>query len=321
METGSSEVIAGRRPRIATATTLKTTPEQSFEFVSYHRHLGVDEIILFFDDPADVAAGALEGVEGVTVVRCDSAHWSKVAPEGNRPDRVPLRQIANQDWLLRTRSEDLDWLIFIDSDELVYAPDGLHESIVQEAEGLTILQLKVLEAVPPNPNVSRPFQEVSLFRVYNKKKNRKAKRLGLTAGFSKVNPKRFLRGHVSGKAIVKPNGVVREMGIHHPWAVDEEKFRKARSGTMWVLHYDAASFDDWKRKWRGRTEFGGHNSKDRQYQWDEFSRLDEQQDEDGLLEFYKSLYMLPKREIPFLRMLGLLRKIKLDPAWFGWSPK
>jgi len=320
MEKGPSDAIAGSRPRVATATVLKTTPEQTFEFVSYHRHLGVDEIILFFDDPTDVAADALEGVEGVTVFRCDAAHWSEVGPKGERPARVPPRQTANADWLLRTRSEDLDWIIFIDSDELVYAPDGLHESIARESAGLTVLQLRVLEAIPSHPNISRPFQDVSLFRVHNRKKYRKAKRLRLNTGFSKVEPRRFFRGHVSGKAIVKPNGVVRRMGIHRPREVDEERFRREPSGSMWVLHFDAASFDDWKRKWRGRSEFVGHGYSDRQYQWDEFVRLDEQQDDDGLLELYKKLYMLPKREIPFLRMLGMVRKIKLDPAWFGWSP-
>ncbi len=85
MEKGPSDAIAGSRPRVATATVLKTTPEQTFQFVSYHRHLGVDEIILFFDDPTDVAADALDGVEGVTVFRCDAAHWSEVGPKGESP--------------------------------------------------------------------------------------------------------------------------------------------------------------------------------------------------------------------------------------------
>jgi hypothetical protein len=305
------------RPRIATATTLKTSLQQSLEFAAYHHNLGVDEVILLFDDPADPAAEILSGKPGVTVIRCDNTHWSRDLGEKSRPEKVQQRQRANMNWLIRKRSSDLDWLVSIDSDELIWAPHGLHGTLPTEGADFSVLQLMPLEAVPASPTSTDPFREVSLFRAHRPERYETAHRLHVDSGFA--GPDEFLRGHIQGKPAIRLDGTVTEVRIHRAVGKDPERFRKGRSSGMRVLHFDSGSLDQWKSKWRNRQEFSRPRSdKHRTEQWDEFERLDSQGDEAGLERLYRDYFMLPKKEIPILRALGLLKRVRLDPTWFDW---
>ena len=51
--------------------------------VAHHQGLNPAHIWLFFYDPEDPAAEAMTGLAGVTVTRCDRAHWKRVL--GKRP--------------------------------------------------------------------------------------------------------------------------------------------------------------------------------------------------------------------------------------------
>lgn len=306
------------RQRVATATTLKTSPRQAAEFAAYHHNLGVDEVIMFFDDPTDPAAEMLSGKPGATVIRCDDSHWSRVIGKKGRPQKVQQRQAANMNWILRTRIVDLDWVIGIDSDELIWAPRGLHQSLAVEGEGLSVLQLPPLEAVPPNPVLSDPFQDVSLFRTHLPGRFPMAHRLRANSGF--IGPNEFLRGHIQGKPAIRLDGVVTGVRIHRAVEKDRKRFKKATSSDLRVLHFDSGSLEQWKTKWRNRGEFARpRNDKHRATQWDEFTRLDRADDQAGLERLYRRYFMIPRHEVPVLRTLGLLRRVRLDPALFEWS--
>lgn len=313
----SVSAVTGRI-RVGTATTLKTSLHQSLQFAAYHHHLGVDEVIMFFDDPEDLAAATLHGKPGITVIKCDSDHWNLLNHTRGRPETVQERQITNMNWLIQERAVDLDWIIHIDSDELIWAPDGLHRTLQNEGSKTSVLQLTTMEAVPPHPDLSDPFKEVTLFREHLPHRYPLAKRLHVGSGF--IDSEGFFRGHTQGKPAVRLDGVVTAVKIHRAVEMDKSRFTKKISEGMRVLHYDAGSFDQWLAKWRDRAGFArDRHSKGRRAQWDEFARLDRAGDEPGLRRLYKGYYMLPKREVPILRAMGLLRRVRLDPDWFDWD--
>jgi len=307
-----------RRPKIASVTTLKAPVDQVLQFAAYHHHLGLDEIILFFDDPEDSAIDAVKSKPGVTAIPCDDEHWHQVRDP--RPEFVQHRQLANVNWVLRERRHDLDWLIHIDSDELIYAPDGLKESVAVEDDGLSVLRLRPLEAIPPSPDMSDPFLEVRWFKQHDPKDpeaKSRAEKWGVASGFQ---GKRFLRGHTSGKIAVKLDGVVSRVLLHQPTIYDEQEMRSVTSSRLWVLHYDAGSFDQWYDKWHDRSGFEqsgfrGHRMKHLK----RFRKLDRAGDTAGLKKMYRDSHMLPKWQLPILQRLGLVRRVKLPKKNFCWE--
>ncbi len=295
-------------------TTLKADLDRVKQFVAYHRHLGVDEMMLFFDDPTDPAIGEIQHRPGVTAIACDEQYWRDL--EGSRPDVVQARQVANVNSVLRTRRDEFDWLIHIDSDELVHAPQGLAKTLKDEGAELSLLQMPVLEAIPADPDDEDPFRSTRLFRRHRPKLAEQARQLGAASGF---RGRTFLRGHAEGKPVVHLDGTVTRMKIHRAIEYDEARFKRGVSSNIRVLHYDAGSFRDWCAKWRNRGGFGKAAHKDhRLAQWDEFARLDALGDETGLRDLYRSYFMLPDEEIPILQSIGLVERVELNPTWFDW---
>lgn len=303
-----------RSVRTLTVTTLRVDVERVKEFVAYHRALGVDEMMLFFDDPSDPAIAVVRGVPGVTAIACDEGYWSDL--RGSRPPRVQGRQLANVNATLRSRRGEFDWLMHIDSDELIHAPLGLGATLKEEGAGLSLLQLPVLEAIPRDLDDRDPFRSTEHFRRHRPELEDRARELKAASGYMGSD---FLRGHVKGKPAVRMDGVVSRLRLHEADQYDEALFRAGTSEGIDVLHYDSGSFDDWCTKWRNRDGFGrtGHKGS-RLEQWDEFARLDALGDEVGLRDLYRRYFMIPAEELPVLRSIGLVQRVDLDPAWFDW---
>jgi hypothetical protein len=305
-----------RKPRVrtVTVTTLRTDVDRVKAFVAYHLRLGVDEMVLFFDDPEDPAMGEVQTLPGVTAVACDHEHWQSV--RGSRPKGVQARQVTNVNSVLSSRRGEFDWLLHIDSDELIHAPKGLARTLEREGSGLTLLQMPVLEAVPSDPQEQDAFRSTVLFRRHQPELEQRARELNAASGYQGST---FLRGHVQGKPAVRLDGVVTRLRIHRAAEYDRARFTKGVSRDIHVLHYDAGSFSDWCTKWRDRDRFSraGHQEA-RIAQWDEFVRLDALGDEAGLRALYHSYYMLPPEEIPILESIGLVERVDLDPSWFDW---
>jgi hypothetical protein len=54
--------------KICSATTLKSSVEQTLNFVHYHLSLGIDHLFLFFDDPYDKSIELLKDYSNVTCI-------------------------------------------------------------------------------------------------------------------------------------------------------------------------------------------------------------------------------------------------------------
>ena len=138
-------------PAWGTCTTVRAPLAQVLAFVAHHRSLGARRIWLYFDDPEDPAAGAVEGLRGVRVVRCDAGHWARIgtgkgAEKGKRrrPDTHQVRQVANAMQMYgMTR---LDWVCHLDIDEFLWPARPVAEVLAGAPEA-PVLRMTPWEAL------------------------------------------------------------------------------------------------------------------------------------------------------------------------------
>ena len=74
-------------------STVRAPYSQLKAFVNFHHNIGIDHIVLFFDDPDDEACSKFCDVPGVIAVGCDEAYWNHNAME--RPGFIEERQKVN----------------------------------------------------------------------------------------------------------------------------------------------------------------------------------------------------------------------------------
>lgn len=304
--------------RIGTVTLLRAPVERTLAWVAYHLNSGIDAMHLFFDDPADPAAELLDDVEQVQVHRCDDKFWSLWRRRGDgRPGTVPARQVTILRRLLREPPSGVDWLVHIDSDELLWSGGDLGGDLSRALDGPAAhVQFLPLEAVPPKPDMADPFREVRLFKEIAIDREEWARRLGADAPF---RGHRFFRGHVRGKPAIRLDGSVPSMRIHGPSDRVRQRsgFTSEVADKVRLLHYDAGSFDDWRSKWEDRLLHPvGAMSPARRRQERRFRRAARSPDLDRLYGLYRREYMLRPWDARVLRALGMVRRIDIPAELF-----
>ncbi len=186
-------------------TTIKASPEETVRFVSYHLNLGVDHMVLFFDDPQDASISLVEKHPQVTCIRCDAQHWSGV-DEAKRNSVIRRQGQNGMRALKMAREQGADWLLHMDTDELIYAKNGL--KVVFEAappEKDTIV-FRSREAVPEKIERGLPFVSSRFFRALPRRRKDWQRRFEIAArlGCEKYFlDGRYFRGHQVGKAAVR----------------------------------------------------------------------------------------------------------------------
>ena len=203
----------------------------------------------------------------------------------------------------------------IDQDELLWSTKDLKQSLLEEANGFHQVKIPVLEAVPESLEAQDPFRNSRYFKVNRKERFKWAHRLHVSSAFSRK--KRYFRGHRQGKQALRLDGTIKEVKLHGASSYTSD-YRETVSTKINLLHFDAATFDQWKWKWRNRQEFGQHLNGARRKQAEKFDIIDSLDDETKMVETYQRLHMLRRREIPILRALGLLRKVNINESWLTW---
>ena len=188
MATAFSHGGSSATGRAAVASTMKDVGPRIDSWVRWHRHLGFARIYIFFDASDEVeSANIAKAAGGEAVVKVfmrddpslldgwrRQASWKALQADVDRD--VQIRQLLSAQFAMElAKSEGLEWLLHIDSDELFLPqPMGATANAATEhfarlaAAGCECFIYHNHEAVPETrtlPGDADPFQALSLFKL------------------------------------------------------------------------------------------------------------------------------------------------------------
>lgn len=299
--------------KIAAISTVKSPPNELTRFVNYHLNIGINEIILFFDDPEDKAVSLFENKEHVSCVICSDDYWFRAL--NRKPDSIEERQIYNINRGVELAKEkQCNWVSHIDSDELIF--NSTDYSIISQLEKLDadIARMAVREAIAEKKENGNIFQSKWFKKPVPVQKVETAEKYGCK---NVIFRGEYFRGHLESKAFVKVGPKIKKYGIHYPMEYDPETNVK-QIETLKLLHFDCVSFNAWKLKWGRRLDgsaFAKNMRKNRKIQFQEFEEA-KKQGHEQLQLLYKKRHVVSKREKIVLLILGMIEKNNIHPKLF-----
>ena len=303
---------------IAIVGTFRASLSDTIRYVNYHLNTGIGHLFLFFDDPDDPAIDALTKYKQVTYFRCDDQYWAESGFTVLTSD-INQKQIINANIGLRlAREMGIDWITHIDSDELLYAEEGIATALSRIAPNIDVVSFQVLEAVPEQLEYDCMFEQVRLFKKTHRRLNRLfftlAKTLACKGAFYNGE---YFRGH-HYKTALRTSANVQSMGIHEPAGDEGHPLAMMKTRNIKLLHYDACAFTTWSKKWSIRLD--GTISVDlranRKQQLEEIGQAF-RQGESKIIELYEQMHFLSPLQQMVLRSVGLLQQIRLKNSLFA----
>jgi hypothetical protein len=297
--------------KVCVIATVRADVRDTIGFVNYHLNSGIEEIILFLDDPADPAAHQLSGYANVRPIRCDAAYWAARGVEA--PSVTQERQEINVNHGMKLAAErGFDWIIHIDGDELLLA-DGDINTILSE-QSADVVRFALKEAVAEKNRYETIF-EATLFResVRLEKLSRMALAdiLNCQAAFFEGE---YIRGHSASKVAVRLNAKIEWMGIHGPL---RPRIAEVETNRIVLLHFDCIGIADWKTKWARRLDHPGAVERlrsNRRRQMELFRHV--YGNAAAELALYSRLHKIPERQKSLLMQHGLLSVVTLPSELF-----
>ena len=255
--------------KTAITSTVRTSRTDLRMFVNYYLNSGIDQIFLFFDDPSDESIEYFRNLSRVNCVPCQNAL--------EIPTRrsIEQRQVANAvSGLEMARRRRIDWLIHVDSDELILTPErNIKRYLIRRTnDNVDAVTFPSLEAVPKLNYTRHFFEDIHWFKV-GRSTIPRAETIARLLGCRNVFEYGYFRGHRTGKTATKIHSPVKSLGIHLPTSHEGCDLRIITSSDAFTLHFDCCTFDDWKLKWQrryDRTAVALEMRPDRQRQFDDF---------------------------------------------------
>lgn len=296
--------------KVCTISTIKAPSRETIMFVNYHLNIGIDQVIIFFDDPHDPAVDHLKNYDRVTCMRCDDSYWKQNG--GSRPLAIEDRQVINNNYGLEmVRRKGFQWAIFIDHDELVYSDKNL-KSVLSRTNA-DVIRFKIYEAVSEKEHYDNIYN-TALFKTSARSfQIRAAMLLGCKRAFFED---KYFRGHMDSKVAVRLSADIKKMCIHGP-SLSENLFFEKKTRKIILLHFDCVGIDAWKAKRLGRLDklsikgLRGHIKRQQEI----FAKA--LNDGEELRRLYRENYIIPKYEQMILRMLNMLASVQIDKKLFA----
>ncbi|MFV8783034.1 glycosyltransferase family 2 protein [Microbulbifer sp. SA54] len=292
-------------------STVKAPILQLHLFVNYHLNVGIDHIILFFDDPDDEGIDFFSKYTQVTAVRCSSDYWHKII--GKRPESIERRQTINVNHGAELLSlKKIDWLIHIDCDELLRTSQPIKQIIGRHKTDA--IRFSLFEAVAEKETYDHIFLPSLFKKKPSKKQISMAKKLGCS---NAIFEGEFLRGHMMSKSAVRiSNKTKGKHGIHGP--KKSHGLKLTNTDLIQLLHFDCVSIDDWKMKWDRRLDGTGlalrmRDNRKKQMQLYESAKMEGGK---ALSSMFNKLHNIRRRERPILYILGMLKRIYINKKMF-----
>lgn len=326
-------------PRVCITTTTIAPPEQLRAFLRYHFNSGVEHAFVFCDEPHGSTYKEAQITKGVTAVCCDENYWPGGAKKRERLTFHERQWFNLRNALRWAREAGFQWIIHIDTDELLWVPQGLHSLLASTPGDVDVVRFRYYEAVPDTLERQHPFLGVRYFKVGPARPTRSTLprrplellcslaphgayvlRLWLACVLGcRVAWGAYLRAPVGGKSAVRITDRVQALGVHVPPPPQGGRHRIVFARKAAVLHFDGPDYRTWYAKWFRRYQETnvprGRDAK-RRRQLAAFASLYEKNDEQGLEKLFRKHYFLSAWEKAVLWGLGLLRELHLSDEHF-----
>ncbi|XP_039038241.1 glycosyltransferase-like KOBITO 1 [Hibiscus syriacus] len=250
---------ADLRPKICITTSTSAGLDQILPWMFYHKVIGVTTFYLFVEGQAASlnVSRVLESIPGIKVIyrtkeleeqQAKSRIWNETWLAGffYKPCNYELfvKQSLNmENAIVMARDAGMDWIIHLDTDELVY-PAGASEYSLRQL--LLDLPSDVDMVIFPNyessierDDIKDPFSEVSMFKK-NYDHLPKETYFGYYRESTRGNPNYFLT-YGNGKAAARIQDELRPNGAHR-WHNYIKAPKEIKLDEAAVLHYTYAKF-------------------------------------------------------------------------------
>lgn len=249
------------RPKICITTSTSAGLDQILPWIFYHKVIGVMTFFLFVEGKAasPYVSKVLESVSGVQVIyrtreleeqQGNSRIWNEtwLASFFYKPCNYELfvKQSLNMEMaIVMARDADMDWIIHLDTDELIH-PAGAREyslrQLLSEVDGnVDMVVFPNYESSVERDDIKEPFSEVSMFKR-NYDHLPKETYFGFYKEATRGNPNYFLT-YGNGKSAARIQHHLRPNGAHR-WHNYMKTPKEIKLEEAAVLHYTYAKFSD-----------------------------------------------------------------------------
>lgn len=234
-------------------TTVKAPADQVRAFVAYHLALGAARIWLFFDDPDDPAAVAVEGLDRVEVTRCTEKYWHVTCKR--RPERHQNRQARNMQAVYARAT--LPWVAHIDVDEFLLPDLPVAEALAAMPDDRAMLRMAPWEALH-DPGLPDDIFTARAFRSAIKGPQRQASRDLAFGPYAPLLPDGVL-SHSAGKCFFRTGVSRMEPRLHGAFRAGVRMEGGAFHPGIALLHFHAEDPARWQDRLAFRLSHGAYN--------------------------------------------------------------
>tara|TARA_B100000945_G_scaffold29516_1_gene20376 strand:- start:953 stop:1906 length:954 start_codon:yes stop_codon:yes gene_type:complete len=273
--------------QIAIVSTIKE-PHNLETWIRYHLNVGFDHIYLIFDDPNDYKNIKIANKFINVSIFINNQKWKNLLsylPNFKQfgktySTEVMSRQILNVDLIMiLANKKNHKWLLHIDSDELFYTTENLH-NLFNKYERY-IVKFKNLELAPKKYNYKNCFKEGTLF---------------------KKNGYKFI-AYYNGKSATQTHKNCRTNGVHDFKTIPKTKIINEKLENACILHYVSCNFDEYFKKykilgnfsdkWWGTKKIG---IKFHTQSRDKIMFCNDELCKNDILQFYKKNYIITDKD-------------------------
>ncbi len=285
--------------------TIKAPPAETLAFAAWHLEQGARRLFIYLDDANAQAADHLAAHPGCRVTLTDDAWWAK---RGRRPEKHQVRQSRNATHAYR-RAGDVDWLAHIDVDEFLIPSRPVAGVLGDLAQDILCARVRPIEAladgdgtafkgfIPAGPHRLPLVQ--ALYPTYGRH---------IRGGFV---------SHLAGKVFVRTGHDRMKLRIHNVFLDEAMNPGETELPQIELAHVHAKGWEKFIGSFRFRLQHGSYRAglepgkQSGQMMHEMLARLDAEQGEAGLRDFFDEVIADTPRPRDALSAQGLLRRVDL----------
>lgn len=280
-------------------------------FIKHYASLNPDKIYIFFDDAQFASYDQHIAPGKVIPFICDDSYWAtvpKIPPTKNpgvRPDGVEIRQHTNMLYAREIMSSD--WLLHVDSDELVRTKRTVASVLSELPEHVFSVCLKNYEAVyTKEVEIGGEF-DTPYFKRYLPNRE-------VLAKYYAPELINFSRGGFwgveTGKSFVRKSPVVFKMSVHRPVPFDTSLISNIKTNDLELLHFEGQSYDLFKEKsfLRSRKKVATLMPDRFSHRLEKIEQVYAAHGDAGLRRLYNDFYVMSERKIEAAISDGFVQK-------------